>query len=94
MKTRIFGAIYSFGAVAVIAGCWAKIQHYQFAGTMLTVGLLTECGIFFLYGIQELMAKPAPTSSQGEAVQPNVGRLESLLEQQNAILRDVYKTSK
>jgi gliding motility-associated protein GldL len=94
MKTKIINTIYSWGAVAVICGAWSKIEHFRFADTMLTIGLLTECGIFFLYGFQELVGKSEPTTVQPGTEYPNVGRLEELIEQQNAILRDVYKTSK
>ena len=39
--------LYGFGASLVIIGALFKIQHWQFAGLMLTVGLLTEAIIFF-----------------------------------------------
>ncbi len=39
--------LYGFGASVVIVGALFKIQHWQFAGTFLTIGLLTEAIIFF-----------------------------------------------
>lgn len=41
--------IVSAGAAVVIIGAWAKILHKPFAEIMLTVGLLTEAGIFVIY---------------------------------------------
>jgi hypothetical protein len=94
MKTRILDLSYSVGASIVIFGAWSKIEHYRFADTALTFGLLTEVIIFLIYGIQAFTSKTNPTTAQSEPVQPNVSAVIDLLEQQNAILRDVYKTSK
>lgn len=41
------GKLYGFGAAIVIVGALFKIQHWEGAGIMLTVGLLTEAVIFF-----------------------------------------------
>ena len=45
----ITNIIVSAGAAVVIFGAWAKILHLSFADMMLTVGLLTEAGIFLVY---------------------------------------------
>jgi gliding motility-associated protein GldL len=47
---KITNIIVSVGAAVVIFGAWAKILHLSFADIMLTVGLLTEAGIFLVYG--------------------------------------------
>jgi gliding motility-associated protein GldL len=47
---KITNVIVSVGAAVVIFGAWAKILHLSFADMMLTVGLLTEAGIFLVYG--------------------------------------------
>jgi len=39
--------LYGMGAAVVILGALFKIQHWEGAGVMLTVGLLTEAVIFF-----------------------------------------------
>lgn len=39
--------LYGIGAAVVIIGALFKIQHWPFAGLLLTVGLLTEAIIFF-----------------------------------------------
>ena len=44
--------IYGLGAAVVIIGALFKIQHWEGAGIMLTVGLLTEAVIFFLSAFQ------------------------------------------
>lgn len=47
---KITNIIVSVGAAVVIFGAWAKILHLSFADLMLTIGLLTEAGIFLVYG--------------------------------------------
>lgn len=47
---KITNIIVSVGAAVVIFGAWAKILHLGFADIMLTIGLLTEAGIFLVYG--------------------------------------------
>ncbi len=39
--------LYGWGAAVVILGALFKIQHWEGAGLMLTIGLLTEAVIFF-----------------------------------------------
>jgi gliding motility-associated protein GldL len=46
--------LYGLGASIVIVGALFKIQHWPFAGTMLTVGLLTEAIIFFFSAFEPL----------------------------------------
>lgn len=46
---KISNIIVSIGAAVVIFGAWAKILHLGFADLMLTIGLLTEAGIFLVY---------------------------------------------
>ena len=44
---QIMAKLYGIGAAIVIVGALFKIQHWEGAGLMLTVGLLTEAVIFF-----------------------------------------------
>lgn len=44
---QLMSKLYGFGAAIVIVGALFKIQHWEGAGIMLTVGLLTEAVIFF-----------------------------------------------
>ncbi len=46
---KITNIIVSGGAAVVIFGAWAKLLHLPFADIMLTIGLLTEAGIFMVY---------------------------------------------
>lgn len=46
---KITNIIVSAGAAVVIFGAWAKILHLSIADMMLTIGLLTEAGIFLVY---------------------------------------------
>lgn len=43
--------IIGLGAAVVLVGALAKLEHWPIAGTMLTVGMLTEAFIFALLGI-------------------------------------------
>lgn len=44
---QLMAKLYGFGAAIVIVGALFKIQHWEGAGLMLTIGLLTEAVIFF-----------------------------------------------
>lgn len=46
--------LYGLGASVVIIGALFKIQHWPLAGTMLTIGLLTESVIFFFSAFEPL----------------------------------------
>jgi gliding motility-associated protein GldL len=46
--------LYGFGASVVIIGALFKIQHWPFAGPMITVGLSTEAVIFFFSAFEPL----------------------------------------
>lgn len=46
---KLANIIVCVGAAVVIFGAWAKILHKPYADFMLTVGLLTEAGIFIFY---------------------------------------------
>lgn len=46
--------LYGLGASVVIVGALFKIMHWPFAGTLLSVGLLTEACIFFFSAFEPL----------------------------------------
>jgi gliding motility-associated protein GldL len=46
--------LYGLGASVVIIGALFKIQHWPYAGTMLTIGLCTEAIIFFFSAFEPL----------------------------------------
>lgn len=57
--------IAGLGASVVIVGALFKIQHWQFSGEMLIVGLLTEAFIFALYAIMPLEDSSHDSGSGG-----------------------------
>jgi hypothetical protein len=67
---KIINTVFSLGAAIVIFGAWGKLENKEFGSTALTAGLLTETGIFFLYGILEWRRRPTPgagsTDAQGQ----------------------------
>lgn len=52
---RLVPTIYSAGAAVVVLGAWAKIQHIESLGWLLTAGLITEAIIFALYAFQSFL---------------------------------------
>ncbi len=52
------GYVYGWGASIVMIGALFKLQHWQFAGLFLTVGLITEAFIFFLSAFEPTHEMP------------------------------------
>jgi len=52
------GYVYGWGASIVMIGALFKLQHWQYAGLLLTVGLITEAFIFFLSAFDPPMEMP------------------------------------
>jgi len=50
--------LYGWGASLVIIGALFKIQHWEGAGIMLTIGLTTEAVIFFFSAFEKPHAEP------------------------------------
>jgi len=50
--------LYGWGASVVIIGALFKIQHYQYAGLLLAIGLCTEAVIFFFSAFEPLKEEP------------------------------------
>lgn len=55
---KVVPLIYGLGASIVIIGALFKILHWQGANQMLTIGLLTEAGIFLLSAFEHLVIAP------------------------------------
>lgn len=55
---QFMSKLYGIGASLVILGALFKIQHWPFAGIMLTVGLVTEAIIFFFSAFEPLHEEP------------------------------------
>jgi gliding motility-associated protein GldL len=54
---KIVNVIASFAAAVVIFGALAKILHWNHANEWLMLGMLTEVGIFAMYGVLYLVQK-------------------------------------
>ncbi len=54
---KIVNVIASFAAAVVIFGALAKILHWNGANNWLMLGMLTEVGIFIMYGVLYLVTK-------------------------------------
>jgi len=54
---KIVNVIASFAAAVVIFGALAKILHWNGANEWLMLGMLTEVGIFIMYGVLYLVTK-------------------------------------
>lgn len=52
------GYIYGWGASVVMIGALFKLQHWQFSGLLLTIGLITEAFIFFLSAFEPPLEMP------------------------------------
>ena len=50
--------VYGFGAAIVIVGALFKILHWPGANAMLTIGLLTEAGIFVISAFEPVHMDP------------------------------------
>ncbi len=50
--------LYGWGASVVIIGALFKIQHYPYAGLLLSLGLITEAIIFFFSAFEPLKEEP------------------------------------
>lgn len=52
------GYIYGWGASVVMVGALFKLEHWQYSGLLLTIGLLTEAFIFFLSAFEPPLEMP------------------------------------
>lgn len=58
LEVTIMPKVYGIGAAVVILGALFKIMHWPGAGAMLTIGLLTEAGIFIISAFQPVHLDP------------------------------------
>jgi len=52
------GYIYGWGASVVMIGALFKLEHWQYSGLLLTIGLITEAIIFFLSAFEPPLEIP------------------------------------
>ena len=83
---KITNIIVSVGAAVVIFGAWAKILHLEFADLMLTVGLLTEAGIFLVYAYLSTQGyglhEPSETATAKKGT-PALASLDKMMQEAN-----------
>ena len=70
---KIVNVIASFAAAVVIFGALAKILHWNNANEWLMLGMLTEVGIFIMYGVLYLTMKSS-TDYNWERVYPELSK--------------------
>jgi len=74
---------YGIGAALVIIGALFKLEHWQGASYMLSVGMITECIIFFLSAFE-----PLPVEYHWETVYPELaGDNPNLEDGKNALVK-------
>jgi gliding motility-associated protein GldL len=85
---RLVNILVCVGAAVVIFGAWAKILHKPFADMMLTVGLLTEAGIFLLYaflpppgGEMAKIAEALPKMAAAGGGNPAIAKMDQMLQE-------------
>jgi hypothetical protein len=100
---KILNTAYSIAAAIVVFGAWAKLEQKEFGSIALTIGLLTESGIFLVYGIMEWRYRPGTAKEQGPpetpgarmtdpACPPNTQELAHTMEQTNHMLKKIFRT--
>ena len=92
---KLINTVYSFAAAVVIFGAWAKLEHKDYGSIALTAGLLTEVGIFFLYGLMEWGKAPEEKEQEKQSQPITTAKAEELtstLKHTNHILNKVFRT--
>lgn len=88
LKTRrwkvLMGYVYGWGASLVLIGALFKLQHWNHAGIMLTIGLMTEAFIFFLSAFEPPLEIPDWTRVYPE-LQEDYEFVEQTEDSQNAL---------
>lgn len=93
---KISDLIYSLGAAVVIFGAWAKIEHKPFADVMLTIGLITEAGLFCFMGVADWFSKkPVPETSEKLIISGGSDNTEltSAVKDLTGTIKNVFKTA-
>ncbi|MDR0667981.1 MAG: gliding motility protein GldL [Prevotellaceae bacterium] len=64
---KLMSRMYGWGAALVIIGALFKLQHWTGAGIMLSIGMITECVIFFFSAFE-----PLPVEYHWETIYPEL----------------------
>ena len=99
---KLLNTAYSFAAAIVVFGAWAKLEHKDYGSIALTIGMLVESSIFFLYGLVEWRSRknpadkpekqPGPQTETSDP-QPHADHQEltRTMEHTNRILSKIFK---
>lgn len=89
---KILNTAYSFAAAIVVFGAWAKLEHKDFGGTALTIGLLVESGIFIIYGLIEWRHKGSIAQLDAKEEMPReLEEVKQAVQKTNNILTKIFK---
>ncbi|HEY8387608.1 MAG TPA: gliding motility protein GldL [Parasegetibacter sp.] len=96
---KLVNVIVCVGAAVVIFGAWAKILHKPFADIMLTIGLLTEAGIFLVYALlpppgneMAQLAEALPKISNNPS-NPALAKLDNMMQEADITPQSLQKLS-
>lgn len=89
---KIMNTLYSFAAAVVIFGAWAKLEHRDYGSLALTIGLLTETGIFLVYGLMEWNKEPTQPPPSPQKTDGHAEDLTDTLQETNRLLNKVFRT--
>lgn len=97
---KIVNVIVCLGAAVVIFGAWAKILHQSYADIMLTVGLLTEAGIFIVYALlpppgndMAPLIEALPKMAPGAGSNPALNKLDNMMQEADLTPANLSKLS-
>ncbi|MDR0729436.1 MAG: gliding motility protein GldL [Prevotellaceae bacterium] len=76
---KLMSRMYGWGASLVIIGALFKLQHWTGAGIMLSIGMITECVIFFFSAFE-----PLPVEYHWETIYPELSGDNLNLEEEGA----------
>lgn len=90
----IVNVIVCLGASVVLIGALTKLIHHPWADILLTVGLLTEAGIFIVYAfLPPAPSGPAPVAAATAAGNPALKSLEKMLDEADINPTNLQKLS-
>lgn len=91
--SKILNIAYSLGAALVVFAAWSKLLHIRGANTFLTIGLLTEVGIFIVYAFApEETATEVHISGGIQGASFDATELNETMKRNNTILERVFNT--
>lgn len=88
------GYIYGWGAAIVMIGALFKLQHWNYSGLFLTIGLITEAFIFFLSAFEPPLESPEWSKVYPELREDyEIGDYEEIRPKTNKGLNELFSSS-